>query len=205
MSRKLTAGVLRLTLAWLVFSGISPVNAHSPFDPQATGGELDRLRRGEVLIRALPASEATRDVVQASVLIGAPAERVWNVMNDCDRATRFMPGLKACKVLEQNKEGEVIEHRVRYSWLFPEVTYSFQARYDPVKKVNFHRLSGDLKEFRGSWKLEPLDAGQKTLVFYSVYIDPGFFIPRGVITYLLRRDLPDMMTALREEVQTPAP
>jgi hypothetical protein len=95
-------------MVWLVFFGIGPAGAYSPFDPQATGRDLDRLRGGEVLVRTLPASEVSREVIQASILIKDPAERVWTIMNDCDRASRFMPGLKACKVLEQNKEGEVM-------------------------------------------------------------------------------------------------
>jgi ribosome-associated toxin RatA of RatAB toxin-antitoxin module len=114
-----------------------------------------------VLVRTFPDPTTPPEMIQASILIGAPAERIWTTMNDCDRAIRFVPGLKACKVLERNAEGEIIEHRLRYSRLFPEVTYAFQARYDLLKKVSFHRLSGDLKEFRGSWKLEPWTGDKK--------------------------------------------
>ena len=89
--------------------------------------------------------------------------------------------------------------------ILPEVTYTFQAQYDRFKKIRFHRLSGDLKEFKGSWRLEPLEEGRKTVVIYSIYIDPGFFIPQGIIHYLLRRDLPALMAALRDEVQAQRP
>jgi ribosome-associated toxin RatA of RatAB toxin-antitoxin module len=202
-------GILRFLFlffaAGAAFFSMAATGNAQPADPRTTGNDLALLRRGEVLVRTSPDPTTTPEMIQASVLIGAPAEQIWTAMNDCDRAIRFVPGLKACRVVERNGEGEIIEHRLRYSRFFPEATYSFQVRYDLLKQVSFHRLSGDLKEFWGSWRLEPLDGGQKTVVTYSVYMDPGFFVPKWIIRFMLRRDLPDLMIALRDVVQAPAP
>lgn len=65
-------------------------------------------------------------------------------MVDCDRALEFAPGLKGCKVLERHEDSDIIEHRVKFSWLIPRCGMSF-ARYDRFKRIDFHRVSGDLR------------------------------------------------------------
>ena len=172
---------------------------------EMTDKELEQVRQGAVSVNARVDSADLEETIRAAIVIDAPAEKIWAVMNDCNRTPLFIPGLKACRVLEQDAEGEVIQHRFRYSWFLPEVTYTFRAHYEKFRKISFRRMAGDLKEFRGNWTLTAWEDSRKTLVVYSVFIDPGFFIPRRVVRYLLRRDLPDLMTALREEVLASGP
>jgi ribosome-associated toxin RatA of RatAB toxin-antitoxin module len=204
LTRQRKSGVLCFAAA-SIFAAFAAAGDPQPSDPGKTGGVSVQLRRGEVPVRVLPGQPPSPDMIQASILIGAPSEKIWAIMTDCGRAIRFVPGLKACRVLESLETEEIIEHRVRYFKLLPEVVYTFLTRYDPPREIRFQFLSGDLKEFRGSWLLRPLDEGRKTVVTYSVYIDPGFFLPQWVIRYLLRRDLPGLLTALRDEVQASGP
>jgi hypothetical protein len=57
-----------------------------------------------------------------------------------------------------------------------------------------------LKEIEGSWVLESMRDGNQTIVVYSVYLDPGFFIPQWLVNFTLRGDLPDLMKAIRDRV-----
>jgi hypothetical protein len=90
---------------------------------------------------------------------------------------------------------------VRYSWLLPVVHYVFRAEYDRPHRIDFHRVSGDLKEQRGSWLLTPEPALGGTLVEYQVYVDPGFWIPQFLVARSLRKDLPAVLAGLREYAQ----
>ncbi len=158
--------------------------------------DLARLRRGEAVVwTTMP--ERPREVA-AAILVDAPAERVWKVMLDCPHAPEFVPGMRSCRVLEHAADHEVIEHRVKVFALLPEVRYTFRADYRPGERIDFARTGGDLKAMEGSWTLARIDG--KTLVRYSVYLDPGFLVPRWAVRRALRSDLPQLLLALRARV-----
>jgi ribosome-associated toxin RatA of RatAB toxin-antitoxin module len=156
-----------------------------------------RLSRGEVVVSADPAGRHRS--VQAAILLDAPAERIWEVMVDCDGAPEFVPGLRECRVVEQGDGWEVLQHRVRISSLLPQVTYRFRATYRRPERIDFVRVSGDLDAMEGSWTLLPVDEG-RTVVRYSVYLDPGFLAPQWLVRQALRHDLPELLRTLRRRV-----
>ena len=163
--------------------------------------QLARLEAGEILVGLAQSGEKTRGSVEAVVLIRGPAEQIWKVMTDCDAAPTYVPGLKACRVLEAGDKWEVIRHEVKWLWLFPKVTYVFRADYQIHRQINFRRIAGDLREMKGRWRLRPMENGKHTLVHYSVYLDPGFFVPGWVVRRSLKKNLPAVLSALREQVQ----
>jgi len=160
--------------------------------------QMDRLARGQVVVREEIDKRGFKRIT-AAVLIQAPVEPIWNAVVDCDRAPEFVPGLKGCKVLERHANTEIIEHHVKISWLIPEVRYVFLARYDHLKRIDFHRVRGDLRSVVGSWVLQAVNP-QRTFVVYSVHIDPGFFVPQWLVRLVLKQDLPELMLALRSRV-----
>lgn len=145
--------------------------------------------------------------IRAAVRIGAQPEAVWAVMTDCRQAAAFVPGLKRCRRIggAANGRWEDIEQEVRYSWLLPSVRYVFRAEYDRPRRIDFHRLSGDLKEEEGEWSLTRTADGRSTDVEYELYLDPGFWIPQVLVTRSLRKDLPAALGGLRERVEMVRP
>jgi len=181
-------------IAWTCAPGLA-----APVASAGAAGELARLERGEVVV-STGAPERPR-AIAAAILIDASPARVWGVMVDCPRAPEFVPGMRECRVLEHAADHEVIQHRVKLFALLPEVTYTFRADYRQGERIDFARTGGDLKELKGSWTLEP--AGQRTLVRYSVYLDPGFLVPQWVVRRSLQHDLPELLRALRTRVMAP--
>lgn len=164
-------------------------------------GEQARLERGEVVVSTAPSPTGRpQPLVQAAILLDAPAAVVWDVMVDCPRAPEFVPGMRECRVLEHAPDHETIRHRVKVSSLLPEVTYVFRADYTKHEKIDFVRTGGDLKEMEGHWTLSALDGGRRTLVRYAVYLDPGFLVPQWAVRRSLRHDLPELLLALRRRV-----
>jgi carbon monoxide dehydrogenase subunit G len=161
-----------------------------------------RLAAREVVIET-PAIEpgGARGRVRAAILIRAPAETVWGIMTDCRQTLQFVPGLKGCRRIGGDPQGrwEDIEHEVHYSWLLPTVRYVLRAEYDRPHRIDFRRLSGDLRDEHGSWLLTP--EGAATLVQYDVSVDPGFWIPQALVIRSLKRDLPAALTGLRERAE----
>lgn len=164
-----------------------------------------RLAAGEVVLTtpSVVDSSHPRGQVRAAVLIKADPDAVWRVMTDCAQALKFVPGLRKCRLVQRAPDGSWadIEQEVRYSWLLPVVHYVFRAQYDRPHRIDFQRISGDLKEHHGTWVLTPEPAVGATLVEYEVYLEPGFWIPQFLVNRSLRKDLPAVLAGLREHVQ----
>jgi uncharacterized protein YndB with AHSA1/START domain len=160
----------------------------------------ERLAAGEVVVAAGAIDPAhPRGLVRAAVRIKAPPEAIWTIVTDCRQALSFIPGLRHCRRIDGAPDGswQDVEHEVRYSWLLPSVRYVFHAVYDRPHRIDFHRISGDLKQEEGTWLLTRTADGAGTVVEYEVYVDPGFWIPQALVTRSLRRDIPAVLSGLR--------
>jgi uncharacterized protein YndB with AHSA1/START domain len=163
-----------------------------------------RLVEGQVVVESARASDAAapRGQVRAAVRIAASAEEIWRVMTDCAQAPFYVPGLTRCRRVDIAPDGswEEVEHEVRFSKLLPPIHYVFHAQYDRPHRMDFHRISGDLKQQSGTWLLTSTPDGAATVVEYEVYVDPGFWIPQSLVERMLRKDVPEVLSGLRERV-----
>ena len=163
--------------------------------------QLSKLKDGEIMVYVQQSEGQQKGMLEALVLIDAPAETIWKIMTDCPGAPTFVPGLKACKILDSGKNWEIIRHEVKWIWFFPRISYVFRADYQINTRIDFVKIKGDLREMKGSWRLFPLDETGQTIVRYEVYLDPSFFIPQWLVERSLMTDLPDMLAALRTKVR----
>ncbi|HEX7416965.1 MAG TPA: SRPBCC family protein [Steroidobacteraceae bacterium] len=159
-----------------------------------------RLAAGEVLVDAAFSGESPEGFIRAAVLVHALNALVFRTMTDCDKALKYVPHLVACKVLETTPDGrsQVIAHEADYSWYLPRTRYVFRADYEPGERVRFKAVSGDFRVNQGMWELVPQPATGSTLVTYRVLLQPRFFAPRWLVRASLKRELPDLMRALRD-------
>lgn len=161
--------------------------------------EKQLLNEGEVITRTLESKDGSPPRVMAAIIIPAPVGPIWRAMLDCPNSTKFVPGLLRCKVLKRGPGWELIQHQVDIALLLPRMTYTFKATYKPQTRVDFARVSGDLKTMRGTWLLRPLGP-KRTMVLYSVHLEPDFAAPRWLVRMLVVGDLPTLMTSLRKYV-----
>lgn len=166
-----------------------------------TPDERERLASGRIVTLA----DVDAFEVQAAVLIAAPPERIFRTMTSCEQALEFVPHLEACRILERAADGSwaIVAHGVDFSWYLPRTDYVFRAEYEPPRRIRFAHVSGDLREHRGEWELEPVGgpAAAATIVKYRVRVVPRFYVPRWLMRASLRRDLPRMLVALRERCE----
>ena len=197
-----TLSILVLASAWLV-----PLALAQQTDWTADPEVRQRLSEREVVVQSAAAVDPghPQGRVRAAVLIRARPEVVWAVMTDCQQLVQFVPGLEQCRRVDGSADGrwEDFEQVVRYSWFLPAVRYVFRADYDRPQRVDFHRISGDLKEEQGRWLLTPTADGAATVVEHEMYVDPGFWIPQWLVSRALRKDVPAALAGLRERVERP--
>lgn len=163
-----------------------------------------RLAAGEVVVRSSIDTHDPRGRVLAAVRVNAGPETIWKVMTDCEHAPSFVPGLKHCRVVQSSPDGawQIIEHEVKYSLVLPTIHYVFRADYQRPRRIDFRRVSGDIKDQEGAWQLAPTSDGSATIVQYEVYLDPGFWVPQVLVRHALRNDLPAVLRALRIQVES---
>lgn len=165
-----------------------------------------RLAAGEVVVATSPIDPShPRGRIRAAVRIKDSPEGIWSIVTDCRQALSFVPGLRQCRRLDGAPDGswQDVEHVVRFSWLLPAVRYVFRCEYDRPTRIDFHRVSGDLKQEEGTWLLTSTADGSATIVEYEVYVDPGFWIPQTFVTHSLRKDIPAVLTGLRTCAEHP--
>ena len=164
------------------------------------------LARGIVVVSDVDRSGAAGRA-RAAVWIAAPPATVFALMTDCARALGYVPRMTACKVLETgaDRSWELIAHEVDYSWFLPRTRYVFRARYQAPARVDFEAVSGDLEINQGSWQLTAAPDAAHTLVSYEVRLKPRMFVPAWLVRRGLRKDLPELLAALRAVSEKPAP
>ena len=202
--RTLKPALIMLAVARLL---LDPAAAAAPGDWAQSPGVQRQLAGGEVVVQSTSAGdpEHPRGRVRAAVLIRAQPEAIWAVVTDCREALRFVPGLKLCRRIDGAPNGRWadIEQEIAYSWYLPTVHNVLRADCDRPHRIDFHRISGDLKQEEGSWLLTQTPDGGATLVEYEMSLDPGFWIPQWLVNRTLRKDLPAALEGLRERVEHP--
>ena len=143
-------------------------------------------------------------VVDAAFDIHASPKAVWSTLIDCAGATRFMPKLISCRVLQKGPEDrwEIREHRLKGGLFKPEMRNVFRADFTPNRRLSFHRIDGDWKKSEGQWTLTPIDGGHGAHVTYHTEVAVDGPVPEGLVRSAVAKGAPEAMLALRREVMT---
>jgi uncharacterized protein YndB with AHSA1/START domain len=159
------------------------------------------LNDGGIVVEA-HADDHGRGMVWASVDIAAPPAVVFRVILDCDLASRMSPGVKSCRVVSRAADGtEIREHTVKWGFFLPTLRSTSRVSLEPDRLIRFTCIGGDIRACEGSWKLEPLDGGQRTHVTYQMWAASPFAVPAGMVSGMMRRDVPQSLRALRRECE----
>ena len=170
-------------------------------DFELTPAELELLNQGETVIRANLDAGQRRGTVRAAMLIDAPPAVVFQAMTRCEEALKFVPHLRRCQSIPQPDDSgtRLVEHEVDFGWYAPRLKYVFRADVVPDQSITFRQVTGDFKANEGIWEFEA--AGEHTLLRYRVHIDPPAYVPTWLARATFRRDLPRMLTNLKQHCE----
>jgi hypothetical protein len=168
----------------------------------ATVEAEQRLQRGEIVV-GLKGEGETR-LVTGTVLIDETPDKVWRVVvNPYEFRGKISPRMKDFQLLVDKRDRSVM--RVNMDVLLvPHFNYVVESLYKQGEKIEFHRMQGaeqSLRDFNGSWEIQPRANGTKTSLTYSMYMDPGFFVPQWLIREGVKSELPRTLSAIRKRVQ----
>lgn len=110
-------------------------------------------------------------LVEVDEIMPAPAETIWELINDVEAYTRLMQHVRSVEVLETGPNFRRLAWEVELKgcimrWI--EYEESDPDRY----RIDYHQTEGDLAEFSGYWQLYPLTDGSCRAVM-AVNFDIG--------------------------------
>ncbi len=142
-----------------------------------------------------------REGIVARIIIPAPLEVVWTVITDYEKLPEFIPDMKLSKVIER-KDSETIlrqQGESRFLMFHFNVEVIIKLIEQRYHNIEFDLVSGDFDYFEGEWKIESI-GDKETMLTYTLIAHPGFYAPKWVVRYMLKRDIPVRLKALRHRV-----
>ena len=188
------AAAAALLGAFVLFAA-PPGHAALPAGPDLPEADRARLIAGEVLVDGVRSDEAG-GAARARAAMRGPAEAAWAVVVSCEAAFRYLPGLRACEVLEDTGEHARVRQVVRPAWFLPTTEFVYRVERQPWRAMRFHLEAGEVDALEGAWRFEPLDEGL-ILVTHEIRVDPRLLAPRWLVRAAIRGDLPDMLACIR--------
>lgn len=174
----------------------------APLDARPVDPSIDfqaRLADGEVVVGL--ENKGSIRYVTGTVIIPESPEKVWPIMtNPYEFKGRISPRMREIQMLVDKANLSVMKVHLDMSILFPDFSYTVESHYQAGERIEFHRVGGTLRDFKGSWDMKPIDGGTKTQLTYSMYVDPGFFVPQWIVREGVKGELPRTLKALRRRV-----
>ena len=195
----------RLLVATLATFGALLLGPARAAEREPDLGWLDRalLDRGEVQVHP---DQIEHGVVHMrfAVKVSAPVPTLWDVLKDCPRSAEYTPNIVSCRSLEILDDGraELFTQTIKIAFFVPAFEHVFRLSYDPYTHIGVHRVSGPIDVLDGNWWLVPQTDGSVLLV-NELGIDIGLPVPRFLVRATMRREVPKMLTGIRDRAQKP--
>lgn len=143
--------------------------------------------------------------VDVAVNIDAPREAIWRVLTACEIAPEYVPNVVDCTLLEtfDNGRAQLFRQTVKPAFFIPAFDHVFRLDYDRYRRIDVSRIGGLIRHMQGTWWLLDTDA-ETVLLVHHLELDPGLPIPRFLVRSALRRDLPRVLTAVRDRAEAGA-
>ena len=160
-----------------------------------------RLEHGDVIVDMQDVGSTK--YVTGKILVDESIDHVWSVLtNPFEYAHQVCKRIKQVEILQDLAERSEVKCAVDAGLFLPPLNYVIESKYNAPSRVEFRRLSGNIKDFKGSWVMTPTADHKKTEVTYSTYIDTGFPLPQWIVREGLKIELPKTMLALRDRVDS---
>ena len=192
---------VRRNLLALIWFSATCLPSVSLAQPGLDAAARQKLKAGEILVEVIADPQGTEALINAVLDIAASPSQLWAVMLDCESSKRTIASLKSCRIVDKSPDEscDVREHVIQWIWPLPSVRSRFRSCYQPFQSIKFHRTEGDLAVLIGEWRLEPLNQGHATRLFYQSRISLGWPVPSSLVRAALNADIPKTLSALRRE------
>jgi carbon monoxide dehydrogenase subunit G len=181
-----------LSQAWVLVAGVLLSFASFFVTPVSAAGKPDL----DVSVEIVD-GEIRADV---SLFVRATRQRVWEVINDYDRAPEFMRGLQESKVISRSGDRLRVFQRDQFRFgpfTFPVETIKDVQLIEPFRTVS-RLVSGSIKKYEAMTELVS-EAGGTRILYRSVAV-PGSVLAGFVGESSVKRETEERFRQLRGEI-----
>jgi ribosome-associated toxin RatA of RatAB toxin-antitoxin module len=141
--------------------------------------------------------------VTAQFAVPQAPPTVTAVLTDFEHIPRFMPDVQKSVVLERAGEVTVVEQEaVARMLMFSKRIYLLLEVREGNDAIRFRdRSARSFTRYEGTWEI--VQAGDRTVITYTLVAHPSFEVPEFFLGRLLKRDAKRMIEALRNEISGP--
>ncbi|HVE87647.1 MAG TPA: SRPBCC family protein [Myxococcales bacterium] len=134
-----------------------------------------------------------------SIVISAPAEKVFDVISGYEKYPEFMSEVKEVKVSNRKSNQVDVHYKVD---LVKTIKYSLRMIEERPSKITWTFIEGEfMKDNKGSWTLEPAGDGQ-TKATYNIEIALGPLVPKTIVNAMVETSLPKMLDSIKKRVES---
>jgi len=141
---------------------------------------------------------------RATAVIDSPMDEVLPVVVDYANYVLFMPNFTTSKVLAQRGNRAMVYMEVSVAsgafTLWGQLKFSESPSEGETRVIEAQLLEGNMRAFRASWRLTPVDGGARTEVDFKIYVDPDMPLPSSVFSRENERAAGKTLRALRTRV-----
>jgi ribosome-associated toxin RatA of RatAB toxin-antitoxin module len=153
----------------------------------------------DIVVRASRSGDVLQ--VEASAELEGSLENAWQVLTDYGRLAEFVPDLQVSRVISRDYNTVVVEQKGEARLLF--FSYPIDVRLaiteKPREQVVSRAVAGNFREMQSTYALEARQG--RIFLRYSGRLEPDFYVPPLIGTYLLRANVESMFRALVEEIE----
>lgn len=201
MIRLINPKTLFITIGLLLYPaiGLSATEA----SPDLLSVEKEKQIKGEILV-TLSNLENRVIGATAKIYIASHPNKVWAVLTDYDNLKNFIPRMIESKLLKDNGDEKTIFQAGRTGLFFLKKTSRIKSKVkeEYFNHIYFEKISGDFKVYKGEWILEYSQEAQGTFLTFKSEVKPDFFAPLFITRHIQKRDIPIILEAIKQRVES---
>jgi ribosome-associated toxin RatA of RatAB toxin-antitoxin module len=169
----------------------------------AQAGELGisaDLRAGHIISSRRAQAGSSVERGRAMVVIDAPADHVYDVIQNYALYKEFLPNFEASRVLSKRGASAMLYVQVKImkgaKTIWAELKLKPRKQSGETRMIEAKLLKGNVDHFEALWEITPISATQ-TLVGFEIIVDPDLPLPSGFISGENQKTARKTLRALR--------
>jgi ribosome-associated toxin RatA of RatAB toxin-antitoxin module len=159
----------------------------------AEGNKEKSIDQGEIITTIIRNGEQRE--VRAELVIDAPVQLVWDMINDYEHQTEYMPQVIESSVIKNEADKKWVKIKIKI--LFFKIGITTVNTFGE-KKYYYHwdLVEGPFDVNSGSWFLEPYKENRTKVNYRAVVVHK--LMHDWIMADLMKKSLPDMFDAFRK-------
>lgn len=134
-----------------------------------------------------------------SIEINATPKQCYEVISDYEKYPEYLDESKHVVIHSKNGNSAEVTFTIE---VIKKISYTLKMVGTPSKKISWKLIKGDLmKKNEGHWTFEEIKKGV-TKAVYTLDIELGLFVPGMITKKLIGSNLPAMMKAQKERIES---